>query len=130
MKVICTLAALAAIVIPASTATAGSAAGWRPVVVAADGDKSEYGGGVDMSLGTTALNLRGLRLVARTDLPLKTSVRVYCNRGDTRTDKSIRLQLRSGVTALPVPIVGGRCTIDVDAYNFDPGTAEVRLEAR
>lgn len=131
-----TVRTLAALVVALTLAlvassTASAATGWRTIVVASAGDTSPDGAGVDMTLATTMRNVRELRLVARTDLPLKTSVRVRCERsGRGSAERSIRLQLRSGTTKLPVPLAGGDCSVSVSAYNFEPGTADVRVQVR
>jgi hypothetical protein len=99
------LTAIAALVVAVFTAGA-QAASWRTVVAGNDVDRSEYGS-VDLSLGTTLGKVNGLRLIARTDNPLKTSVDVNCQRGDTRSDKHVKLSVTTGTHVLPV-VASGR----------------------
>lgn len=125
-----TIVALIAVLALAALAAPALAAGWRTVVVSEDADASEYGS-LDLNLNTSILNVRALQLVTKTTVPLKAyTARVSCKLGETNAERSIKLVLTSGTKALPVPIPGGRCTVDVWLTSFDPGRATVKLQAR
>ncbi|MFN8224751.1 MAG: hypothetical protein U0R50_16075 [Gaiellales bacterium] len=118
------------LVVLAALPVAHAAGGWRTVVVSEDADKSEFGG-VNLTLKTNVLNLRAARLVVATTTPLESyTATVDCKRGETTARKDVKLAVTSGIKALPVPLPGGRCSIDVWLAAFRAGAATVKLQVR
>ena len=106
-----------------------AAEAWSTAAVATH--RVDSGGSTTLNLGTTLSKVSALRLRATVQgSPLETSVSTRCRLGAQRADRRIALTLHAGtvIYALPLPLKGGRCSVDVVAHASDPGAATLKLQ--
>lgn len=111
------------------TAPVHAAEAWSTAAVATH--RADSGGSTTLNLGTTLSKVSALRLRATVQgSPLETSVSTRCRLGAQRADRRIALTLHAGtvIYALPLPLKGGRCSVDVVAHASDPGAATLKLQ--
>jgi hypothetical protein len=102
---------------------------WNTAAVATH--RADAGGSATLNLGTALSKVSALRLRATVQgSKLETSVSTRCRRGAQRADRRTALTLRAGtaVYALPLPLKGGRCSVNVVAHASDPGAARLELQ--
>jgi hypothetical protein len=107
-----------------------AAGAWSTAAVATHRSDSENGS-MTLRLGTTLSSVSALRLRATVQgSPLETSVSTRCKRGAQRADRRIAVTLRAGtgIYALPLPLKGGSCSVDVVARASDRGAVTLKLQ--
>jgi hypothetical protein len=117
-----------AVALTASTASAATAA-WRTTLVANNEDMSEYAYIYDTNQ-TTLAKVHALRVRLSSTMTIKLTAEVKCDRGEARASRKVIFNQTAGdyARALPVPLAGGVCDIELDVSGSDPGRYELVLQ--
>jgi hypothetical protein len=106
-----------------------SAAAWRTGLVANNQDKSDFAFFFDTNR-TTLAKVNALRVRLSSTMTVKLEAEVKCKRGESEASRKVVFSQTGGVRlrALPVPVRGGVCTIDLDVNASDPGRYDLLLQ--
>ena len=112
-------------------AAPSSAAAWRTALVASNEDRSDFVLIFDLNR-TTLAKVRALRVRMVSTMTVKVTAEVKCERGESEASRKLTFSQTAGtrVRALPVPVPGGVCAVDLDVTASDAGRYDLLLQYR
>jgi hypothetical protein len=110
-------------------AAPASAAGWRTALVGSNEDRSQFASFFDFNR-TTLAKVNALRVRLSSSMTTKLTAEVKCDRGEASGSRKVNFSQTAGVRirALPVPLRGGVCTIELDVSASDSGRYDLLLQ--